>query len=153
MKTCTKCKENKNLSDFYKCKTQKDGLNFWCKTCMKRHFLENKSKKSEYDEKRYKEKEEKIKTNVREWKSQNKEKVLVYNRAYIGVRNARVKQTTPPWLSLDQRREIIEIYKNRPEGYHVDHIVPIHGKNLCGLHVPWNLQYLPAIENMKKGNK
>lgn len=153
MKNCTKCKHNKDLSNFYKCKAQKDGLNFWCKECMKQHFMENKSKKSDYDKKRYKENEEMLKANVKEWKSENKNKVLTYNRAYVGVRNARVKQATPPWLSLEQRKEIINIYKNRPEGYHVDHIMPINGKNSCGLHVPWNLQYLPAIENLKKGNK
>lgn len=59
-------------------------------------------------------------------------------------------QRTPPWANLEK---VKEIYKNCPEGYHVDHIIPLNGVKVSGLHVENNLQYLLAKDNMSKGNK
>lgn len=58
-------------------------------------------------------------------------------------------EQTPYWADL---KKIEEFYKNRPEGCHVDHIVPLNGANVCGLHVLENLQYLTVEENLKKSN-
>ena len=58
---------------------------------------------------------------------------------------------TPPWLSKSHRAQMRAIYKERPEGMHVDHEVPLKGDGVCGLNVPWNLRYLPAGANMSKG--
>lgn len=60
------------------------------------------------------------------------------------------KKQTPKWANLEK---IKEIYINRPNGCHVDHIIPLQGNNVCGLHVETNLQYLSAFENISKGNK
>lgn len=65
-------------------------------------------------------------------------------------RRAAAKQATPKWVD---RKALLSIYKNCPKGFHVDHIIPLNGVNVSGLHVPYNLQYLPAMENIKKGNK
>ncbi len=60
------------------------------------------------------------------------------------------KQAFPVWANKER---IAEFYRNCPEGHHVDHIVPLQGKNVCGLHVETNLQYLTAVENRRKSNK
>lgn len=71
-------------------------------------------------------------------------------KAYLAARKARVKLATPPWVDL---AAIEKIYRECPKGFHVDHIEPINGADRSGLHVPWNLQYLPALDNLKKSNK
>ena len=63
---------------------------------------------------------------------------------------AALLQRIPAWADL----EAIQLfYANYPPGYHVDHIVPLQGERVSGLHVLENLQYLTAAENLKKGNK
>ena len=62
-------------------------------------------------------------------------------------------QRTPVWLSTDEVKQIDSFYKNCPEGYQVDHILPLQGELISGLHVLSNLQYLPIKENLSKNNK
>jgi hypothetical protein len=88
-----------------------------------------------------------------EWKEKNREHLNKYHRFANAKRRARLLQATPKWLTKEHWDKIKEIYKNCPEGYEVDHIVPLQGENVCGLHVPWNLQYLTPKDNKKKKNK
>lgn len=114
-KECTKCKNIRNIEDFYLDANTLDGRNFWCKLCDAQYRKENPG----------------------------------FVRAYCAKRRAFLKVRT---VTFDQEG-IAEFYSNRPEGYHVDHIVPLQGETVCGLHVLSNLQYLPIAENLAKGNK
>lgn len=67
--------------------------------------------------------------------------------------SAQKRQLSNTVLSKKYRNEILIFYENCPETHHVDHIVPINGETVCGLHVPWNLQYLTKAENLAKRNK
>jgi hypothetical protein len=56
-------------------------------------------------------------------------------------------------ISKKYKKEILAIYDNKPEGYDVDHIIPINHPDVCGLHVPWNLTYLDKSSNQLKSNQ
>ena len=89
---------------------------------------------------------EKARQRIKNWRLRNRQKVLFYGSLY----RARKKRACPKWANLEK---IKQIYLNCPIGYHVDHITPLTNKNVCGLHIEGNLQYLTAIENQKKSNK
>lgn len=127
----TECKSCHNKA-YYSANREKMNL-------LRRNWLErNPGKKAAYDKK---------------FKTDHLETYLKIHRFEEAKRRAAKLKATPPWLTKDQIAKIREIYLNCPDGHHVDHIMPLRGKELCGLHVPWNLQYLPAEVNMAKSNK
>jgi hypothetical protein len=98
----------------------------------------------------------------RRWKEENltpEMKAEYDRRAYLKnpgrykanamKRHAAKLERTPTWADLEA---IKEFYMLCPEGYEVDHIVPLQGEVVSGLHVLHNLQYLPAAENRAKSN-
>lgn len=71
-----------------------------------------------------------------------------------------IEERTPKWLSVKQLQEIQDWYTIRRqmtylygETCHVDHIVPLRGRDVSGLHVPWNMQILTAVDNLSKSNR
>lgn len=80
--------------------------------------------------------------------------------SYCAIRRALLLQRTPKWLSEQHKDEIKQFYIDAAdcqwlssEPLHVDHIVPLKGKNVSGLHVPWNLRVILRSDNCKKSNK
>jgi 5-methylcytosine-specific restriction endonuclease McrA len=81
-------------------------------------------------------------------------------RADTSVRKRRHREATPTWLTKDERLKMRELYVQARkltsitgERYVVDHIIPLRGEEVCGLHVPWNLKVITQEENLRKSNK
>lgn len=73
-----------------------------------------------------------------------------FNRAASSRKRALIRERMPAWADIE---ELKMFYKNCPEGMVVDHVVPLKGKNISGLHIASNLQYLAPGDNTKKSNK
>lgn len=81
-KRCTRCGVDKPLEMFCKDKKTKDGLNFWCRECVKKYLESIKDKKSEMD-KRYREKnKEKIREQQKKYREENKERISQKQKEY-----------------------------------------------------------------------
>ncbi len=100
---------------------------------------------------------------IQNWREDNKNELKKYNKQYKKnnpgkVALNRIKNKTnrnlrvPKWLSKEEKKQIELFYDNCPEGYVVDHIIPLQGKEVSGLHRINNLQYLTELENSKKLN-
>ena len=75
------------------------------------------------------------------------------NRAKGAKYKAAKLQRIPVWMTKDELKMMRFFYIKCPEGFDVDHIVPLQGRNVSGLHVLSNLQYLTKEENGRKANK
>src|SRR5271156_5173353 len=160
MKTCSKCKVSKELTEFYKRKTTKDGYRPECILCS------NNTSKTWYEANS----ERRAATN-KAWNEANPGRMAALVKAYrkanpdkvnalAAKRHAAKLQRTPKWLTKEHFKEIENIYtvcdiltKSTGIQFNVDHIVPLQGEIVSGLHLPCNLQVIPATENIKKGNK
>ncbi len=123
------------------------------------HYVENREQKKAFCAEYYAEHSVHIKASKAKYRIENPEKVRVAKAQYhaahpeIAKANAARRRAAKLQATIPGHNEALrEIYKNCPPGHHVDHIVPLQGKSVSGLHVPWNLQYLPADENLRKGN-
>ena len=168
-KICSSCSEIKPLLDFHKRTVSPDGLTASCKACRSSARKSYQSQKS-YNRSYREEHRDTLLKKKREWDLDNRDHINAYKRSYRkgkptehkawdAQKRAKRLKRVPPWLNEEQKKEIKQFYWLRDdiktitgEYYEVDHIVPLQGKTICGLHVPWNLQILPSDLNNKKNN-
>jgi 5-methylcytosine-specific restriction endonuclease McrA len=96
----------------------------------------------------------------RKRRSEYKDRNVDAVRADTSVRKRRHREATPKWLTADEKLSMRQLYVEARkltaltgERYAVDHIIPLRGESVCGLHVPWNLRVITQEENLKKSNK
>lgn len=166
MKKCNLCNCTKATTDFYKKPTSKDGLFWWCIDCHKEQMKSRYYKKSESEEHRNKERQR-----VRSYHASHPEKVAEWDKKYRAENQAKLtakakkyvlsrEKRTPSWLTdddfwlMEQAYELASL-RTKLFGFmwNVDHKIPLHGRLVSGLHVPHNLQVIPASVNRSKSNK
>lgn len=133
---------------------------YWAKfyAANKERLLEDAQKsdsRKAYARARYKADRERFRTQQREYATTTHAKAV--RAALQRKRNKRIAEATPRWLTDEQRAQMHYAYWHAKdaarvtgEPYHVDHILPLRGKKVCGLHVPWNLRVVPAEINLRK---
>lgn len=166
-KQCSRCKEHKELNLFHKNKNRSFGVHEYCKECRK----QDNPKAAERSSKNYYANKDIILSKMAAYYQDNKELKQQYGKnhyknnrhkylANATARKQHIKQATPIWSTEIDKWMIAEAYllaKQRSVAtgidWDVDHIIPLRGKTVCGLHVPLNLQLLPRPDNNAKRNK
>lgn len=170
MKTCNGCKEEKPLSEYHNrtLPSGKRSVANKCKVCMKirsqQRYIEKadhikevnkqwRDQNKDYYHKRFQQNKDLYLSWLRAWAIENPGKMKAKDRR----RKVRNKLAFVPWADLDKINIIYKVAKELTEQtgipHHVDHIIPLQGKLVSGLHVDYNLAVIPAKENLIKGNK
>lgn len=153
-KVCTGCAVQKTLDAFCKQKTGKYGVRAVCRECRRSELVKPPGYwAAVYAGRKHKDNARDRYEQRRQARKQNPAKFSA--RAMLRV--ALKKRSTPAWADLVA---ILAVYEQAArmksetgQKFHVDHIVPLQSDLVCGLHVHWNLQVLPAAENISKGNR
>lgn len=105
-KKCTKCGVIKDISEFYKSKSQKDGLDYNCKKCKKQYRENNKEAKAKYDKQYKKDNKEKVAIRAKLWHQKNKEKVSIRGRIWYQENKENVAKRAKLWRTNNKEKRI-----------------------------------------------
>ena len=170
MKTCSECKITKPLFEFHKNKRRHDGYHEYCKACRKvQYYRRDRESAISRSASRYANNKEDCLSKMAERYQKIREQKQAYGRnhyannkykykARSAQRKADVRRATPNWFSDDDAwmiREAYELAQLRKEAtgidWDVDHVIPLRGKIVCGLHVPTNIAVIPRkLNNYKR---
>ena len=155
MKTCTKCQESKPLDQFYKRSNGK--AHSWCKSCKhessRNWHSKNKKRHAELTSQWYEKNKEQHLANSKVWYEANKSRKL----ETVTAREKRCVLATPTWADRELIKELYELARKLTEQtgipHEVDHVIPLQGETVSGLHCQDNLQILTQAKNRRKANK
>jgi hypothetical protein len=146
-------------------------------------YSRNKAKVAEQNRRYRQKNPERRRAQKQRWQRRNMERVVAYNRewrrknpdkaaahgkkwrdnngavfqAIVRKRQATVINRTPKWADHEAMKQFYLCAKRMEAAtgikHHVDHIVPLQGRDVCGLHVEANLQVLPANVNLRKADR
>ncbi len=156
MKQCLTCKNIKSLVNFHRYKNDYKSSCKECRNAAKRLYRKlNQQKCNTYNKNWQKQNPMRANKATAKWKKNNIAKINALN----SKRYAAKLQRTPKWLTETHYQQIEIFYDAASQltqefgiKMEVDHIVPLQGKNVSGLHVPWNLQILSKKLNSGKRN-
>lgn len=183
MKRCWRCKCEKDAAEFGRSVSRKDGLNPCCKPCVREASTESsrrnaesrlatcakyraanteKCRKAQAD---WRERDvERARLVKQEWAQKNRAITRASKKAwrdknahYAALRKAHVRRATPCWADMAAiaavYAEAAKLTKETGVQHDVDHVIPLRGELVSGLHVHWNLRPLPSAENRAKSNR
>jgi len=175
MRTCRTCAQEKPITEYQAHSTYKDGISRQCKACVSKYRkairASNIERDREYSRKYKAKNREIILQRSKEYVKANPEKRKATMKAYRqanpekDAESVRRRQSakilrTPKWLMASDiwmMQEAYHLAKLRTKMFgfkwHVDHVLPLQGKTVSGLHVPTNLQVIPWLDNVKKHNR
>ena len=147
---------------------KRKNVRYCSRKCIRKAYrVNNINKVKDYDKQYYSNNKSKIIERSLKWSKDNPERKNEHNRKFldknphmVNVKNNRRRASklnaTPKWSEDDKIKIVYEKAKWLESltglKYHVDHIIPLKGKNVCGLHVWANLQILEVSVNLKKSN-